>query len=706
MEFSDPSFQKSIAELHIPIDPYFGMSFEKNSEINNYAGMPLSLKFGLGPLFAFVTETTLIDLKFDFSVVPAVDISEVKVYVQGIATPHSNGQFSIELADNSTKLIQLDVKSYSKLGGTVLLLWKTRSLHVFQKVPIDSIYGMDQSFSLGLTNYPLVVLPSTCHQCDILVAKSDFKSEMIELCVKPQDIYGNIITLQNSSDFPSNFLAFVSSNFRRNSACKFDISKCDVGYLGIVCPAYQTTDHTVRFLNFQTAALYATYYDSMNFTQPVSVALNDVRHFYGEAPPADVSPSDWSVRWAGFIRGGPTFRGNITASVQLKSDSPDSVRLWVDGLLMIDVLSAGPGTNVSVDFSLALKDNPLYEIILEYSHTIGPYNLTFSVSDPFSTVLDDVAFESWSAVCPNHSNGTAVFYPYVPPVVYDRAVVWQPSTVWTVGLPVDFRIRTVDSFGNLSNKILESYVFFCFVTGFDTSTDVAEINNYRLPLATRWVVCAIEGQQCFFSGAQVVGYGSRGVPFVFKQAIDRILCNSESFNVSLRGDSSMNQCYLSAAPLIFVASKYKASSVGLVSPSERLNLFVTFRNASAGIDLALFSSPDCSPHSLVARTKRELSFNCSDLKKIASFQCLQLDGALAFSESGVYDIGMWTSDDVMVFMGSDLVLRSSPSLTMQFYSLARYFDSFDTVLLRISIVPSSEACTTSFVWKLSIPGLK
>jgi hypothetical protein len=38
--------------------------------------------------------------------------------------------------------------------------------------------------------------------------------------------------------------------------------------------------------------------------------------------------------------------------------------------------------------------------------------------------------------------------------------------------------------------------------------------------------------------------------------------------------------------------------------------------------------------------------------------------------------------------------------------LARYFDSFDTVLLRISIVPSSAACMTSFVWKLSIPGLK
>jgi len=263
----------------------------------------------------------------------------------------------------------------------------------------------------------------------------------------------------------------------------------------------------------------------------------------------------------------------------------------------------------------------------------------------------------------------------------------------------------VDSYGNLSNNNPESPIFFCFVSGLATSTEISEVVSYRLPLQTRWILCANEGQVCFFSGAQVVGYGSQGIPVVYKQAIERILCNSESFNATLRGNSTENQCYLSVTPEVFAVSKYNSSSIDLMSPSERLNLFVAFRNSSVGVDLSLFSSPECSPHSLVARVKSGLSLNCTDLRKIALFQCIQVDGVLSISETGFYEFGFWTADDVMMFMGSEMVLRSTSTSKVQFYSFSKYFNALDSVLIRASVLPSGLACLTTFVWKKSIPGV-
>jgi hypothetical protein len=234
---------------------------------------------------------------------------------------------------------------------------------------------------------------------------------------------------------------------------------------------------------------------------------------------------------------------------------------------------------------------------------------------------------------------------------------------------------------------------------------VSEVINYRLPPQTRWIVCANEGQVCFFSGAQIVGYGSQGVPVVFRQAMERIACNSESFNTTLRNTSISNQCFLSTAPAVSAVSKYMASSVHLMSPSERVNLFVTFRNASSGVDLALFSSPECSPHSLIARTKSGLSVNCSDLSDLANFLCIQLDGVIAIYESGLYEIGVRTSDDVMLFVGSQLVLRTSSTSDAHFYSTTMYFNALDTVVFRASILPSSSACMTTFEWKIAVPGI-
>jgi len=350
----------------------------------------------------------------------------------------------------------------------------------------------------------------------------------------------------------------------------------------------------------------------------------------------------------------------------------------------------------------------LYEIILEYRHNDGPYNLTLSVFDPLSSLEGDLAFEMWSALCLNFPNGTAISYPYKPPFVYDQAVVWQPTTIWTVGLPVLFNIKTVDAFGNLSYKNPESSIFFCFVSGPQTPTDIAEIVNYRFPLQTRWVLCANEGQTCFFAGSQIVGYGSLGVPLAFKQAFQSIQCSTDAFGSfsPFSGNSSTTfQCYLSMVPSNSAISKYLSTSIGLLSPSERLNIFVSFRNASTGLDLSLFSSQECSPHSLVGRTKSGVSLNCSELRKSAVFQCVQLDGVIAFLESGLYEIGMWTSDDVVLFMGSEMVLRSASSLKAQFYSMSRYFKALDTVLFRASVLPSTDSCMTSLFWKLSIPGV-
>jgi hypothetical protein len=419
--------------------------------------------------------------------------------------------------------------------------------------------------------------------------------------------------------------------------------------------------------------------------------------------PSLSSSVDWSVRWAGFVRGRLGLKGNFTALVQLQSVSTEGARVWFDGSLILDVSSVASGSVISTHFYIAQKEDPLYEIILEFWHSSGSYNFSFSIFDPESFINEDLSFETWTPVCQNYSDGANVQYPYQPLVTYDQSVIWQPSTIWTVGLPVVFIVRALDSYGNLTNKYTGSPLFFSFISGLATSTDVADIINYRFPLQSRWVVCANEGQTCFFPGAQIVGYGSQGIPVAYKQANERILCDSDSFGALLRNKSADYQCYLSISPTVLSVSRYNSTSIGFTSPSERVNAFITFRKASAGLDLALYSSPECTPHSLVARTKSGLSLNCSDLKTLAAFQCIQLDGVIAILESGLYEFGVWTSDDVMLFLNSELVLRSSSTAKTQLYSMAKYFDAFETALFRASIIPSSATCTTTFVWKLSSP---
>jgi hypothetical protein len=709
--FFDASFVNMISETIIHIDPYSSvMSFEKNATVASWFGMPVSLKFGLNPAFVYSSGTVATEIKFELVDLPVFDASNIEVHVQGkfYGRLNANGVVPVVFTSNQTIFVQLDITGYKKLTA-MTLFWKKPMTHVFQKIPIQHIFGISEALSLGSTTFAQAIVPTICHICDVVLEDIDVSRPSIKICVKQKDVFGNVINL-TSAEVQSNFVAFVSATSHKNSACRQQDSTCGTDYISFLCLAQPSTHQNFKFLKFEAFGLSATYFDSANFTQPVSAGVTNAFRPVGISlstiHPSLSSSMDWSVRWAGFLRGSPGFKGNLTSLVQLQSVFAEGARLWVDGLLIFDVVSAASGTFLSKTFSVVLKQDLLYEIILEYWHSNGPFNLSFSIFEPESYNSQDLAFEMWSAVCRNHSDGTVFLFPHQSVAVFDQAVVWQPSTIWTVGLPVVYSIRTLDVYGNLSNKNPESPLFFSFVSGLETSTDIADIVNYRLPIQTRWVVCASEGQVCFFSGAQIVGYGSKGVPVAFKQANERIFCHPESFGVTtLRNNSTGNQCYISVSPAVSAVSKYKANVINFASPSERVNVFVTFRNASVGMDLTLFSSPECTPHSLVARTKSGLSLNCSDLRMFALFQCIQLDGVIAIPESGLYEIGVWTSDDVMLFINSELVLRSSSSVKAQFYSIAKSFEAFDTAFIKASVVPSSATCMTSFVWKKSVPSI-
>jgi hypothetical protein len=709
--FYDTELTSAISEMLLPMHPIHGVSLPKNSIFNPHVGMPVCLEFGLDSSFAgFTTDVSAVDLKFEYADVLVnhqhtnieVHVQSVPQYLTGI-----HEAFSVLLKNHSIVLILLNITGYIQLSLTHLL-WKMQASHVFQKVPVDYILGLNKTSTVGSVRRKLQVLPSVCRSCFIQTVAVD--GGKVTVHVVPKDLYGNsVVSGFFSSMKADKSIAVLSYENLQHAACSAVYSDFATKHLVFSCPAHPATNQTFKLLSFDTAGLVATYYDSINFTQPVSAQVDRAVRYSGNSSSlihnSLTSPADWSVRWSGFFRGGVSFSGNASALLQLQSSDLEGVRLWVHGALIFDYAKADYGTAVSRDFALPLYGNPVYEVILEYWHSQGPFNLTFSLSDPFRSFTDEFAFEVWQSFCPDYPNGALVSFPYEAPVEYGREVIWQPSTIWTVGLAVLFNIKTVDSFGNLSQTNPNSVIFFCFVTGSETPTDVAEIADYRIPLQSRWVVCANEGQTCFFPGAQIVGYGSEGVPFVFKQALERISCEAESFSAVSRNNASVNQCYLSVKPAIFAVSKYNSSYIQFVSPEERLKLFVAFRSAVSGAHLTLFSSADCSPHSLVAQMKSALHLNCSDLGMLAPFHCIQLDGAIVFNQTGLYEIGVQTSDDVMFFIGLELVLRSSASLQPQIYSFVRYFEASDTALFRASIIPSTDSCTTTFFWKLSIPGV-
>jgi hypothetical protein len=111
--------------------------------------------------------------------------------------------------------------------------------------------------------------------------------------------------------------------------------------------------------------LTGEYYDAMDFTDLKTARLDPRVNFdWGTgSPDAALSQDGFSVRWSGFIKPRHTETHTFYAT------SDDGVRLWVNGVQVIDSWSArGPTVNSgALDLAAGVK----YPIVLEYCENVG-----------------------------------------------------------------------------------------------------------------------------------------------------------------------------------------------------------------------------------------------------------------------------------------------------------------------------------------------
>ncbi len=112
--------------------------------------------------------------------------------------------------------------------------------------------------------------------------------------------------------------------------------------------------------------LTGTYYDNINYTGATVVRVDPSVDFnWGSGPPdAAIGPDTFSVRWTGFVRA-PT-----TGNYFFQTRSDDGVRLWVNGVLVINNWTDhGPTDNASA--AVALTAGTDYAVIMEYYENGG-----------------------------------------------------------------------------------------------------------------------------------------------------------------------------------------------------------------------------------------------------------------------------------------------------------------------------------------------
>jgi len=116
---------------------------------------------------------------------------------------------------------------------------------------------------------------------------------------------------------------------------------------------------------FSGTGLAGTYFDDMDFTDPVAVRLDATVNFdWGTGAPIDgVAPDVYAVRWAGQVQ--PEFSETYT----FRTTGNDGVRLWVNGEQLVDDWNDHPATVKSG--SIDLEAGNLYDIRMDYYQHVG-----------------------------------------------------------------------------------------------------------------------------------------------------------------------------------------------------------------------------------------------------------------------------------------------------------------------------------------------
>ena len=116
------------------------------------------------------------------------------------------------------------------------------------------------------------------------------------------------------------------------------------------------------------AGLDAKYYSNPDFTGDPLVARRDatIDFNWAIALPAQGMPSDlFSVRWSGFITADRTAKGELTIPRQ------DSMRVWIDGRLILDSFGAGARAEKTYRAPVTFTQGIAYKLRVEFSKSGG-----------------------------------------------------------------------------------------------------------------------------------------------------------------------------------------------------------------------------------------------------------------------------------------------------------------------------------------------
>ena len=224
--------------------------------------------------------------------------------------------------------------------------------------------------------------------------------------------------------------------------------------------AVGTDVHVVNAIN---GGLWATYYNSDNFTEPYMSVLRETVDWTG-ATTASVpitgltADNIYSVRWAGFVRPCRTDE-SYTFFTGLQSND-ERVRLWVDNLLIIDEwtsLTTWSAVNKEVSGSIAFASaNAHYDILLEYKtgastpsqHTLKWVNLNVTTGGDATSKGTIRSDRLWQAV---ETQDSPFHIDVKPAKTFWPQTLFNGSglTIATVGLTSRFTIQTRDPYSNV-----------------------------------------------------------------------------------------------------------------------------------------------------------------------------------------------------------------------------------------------------------------
>jgi hypothetical protein len=122
--------------------------------------------------------------------------------------------------------------------------------------------------------------------------------------------------------------------------------------------------------------LTGTYFDTATFTNQHTVRTDQRVDFAWRSgrPAPNVAPDTFSVRWTGRVL--PTANGTWT----FYASSDDAVRVWVDGLLVVDDWT--PHQLREARGTVELTADRTYEIRVEYAERTGNATVRLSWSGP------------------------------------------------------------------------------------------------------------------------------------------------------------------------------------------------------------------------------------------------------------------------------------------------------------------------------------